>query len=208
MPRSNHSGPIVRGLLSQSLSAQLLHMELFYRSLPTRFDALLIGGLIALSLRGSEQALVRRIRRPLLLISAILFVALYLLSIKLLSLPLEGSASNWIGVFGFTLIDVFAAGLILECIHPESFLGRALSFRPLRALGVVSYGFYVYHDLLHDFYSHFAHRFFPNHFYPATLLVAFVATLAISTASYQFLESPLLKLKDRFTGQVHTAPKA
>ncbi len=27
--------PIVRGLLSQSLSTQLLHMELFYRSLPT-----------------------------------------------------------------------------------------------------------------------------------------------------------------------------
>jgi len=151
---------------------------------------------------------VRRIRRPLLLISAMLFVGLYLISIKLLALPLEGSASNWIGVFGFTLIDVFAAGLILECIHPGSFLGSALSFKPLRALGIVSYGFYVYHDLLHDFYSHFAHRFFPNHFYPVTLLVAFVTTLALSTASYQLLEKPLLKLKDRFTGQLHTAPKA
>ena len=44
--------PILRGLLSMGLSLELLSMELFYRSLPTRLDALLIGGLIALSLRG------------------------------------------------------------------------------------------------------------------------------------------------------------
>lgn len=200
--------PILRGVLSQSLSYHLLQMELFYRSLPTRVDALLIGGLVALCMRGPEQAVVRRIRRPLLLVSASLFVGLYFVSVRLLSLPLEGSASNWIGVFGFTLIDVFAAALILECIHPGSFLGRTLSWKPLRSLGLVSYGFYVYHDLLHDFYSHFAHRYFPNYFYLVTLVVAFGATLLIATASYHVIEKPLLKLKDRFSGQRHTAPAA
>lgn len=199
--------PILRGFLSQSLSGQLLHMELFYRSLPTRLDALLIGGLLALSLRGPEQAFVRRIRRPLLLCSAALFLALCFICTRLLALPLEGSASNWVSVFGFTLIDFFAAALILECIHPGSLLGRILSWRPLRALGIISYGFYVYHDLLHDFYSHFAHRFFPAHAYPATLITAFLATLAIATTSYQVLERPFLRLKERFTGQAHTNPK-
>jgi len=200
--------PLLRWLLSATLSPSLLHMEFFYRSLPTRLDALLIGGLIALWLRGPEQALVRKLRRPLLTISASLSVLLYFLSIKLLRLPLEGSASNWIGILGFTLIDLFAGALILECIHPGSVLSRILSFRPLRALGIISYGFYVYHDLLHDFYAWFAIRYFVQHAYPATLLIAFFSTLLIATLSYHLLEKPLLQLKARFTSQVHTAPEA
>ena len=198
--------PILRGMLSVSLSPQLLHMELFYRSLPTRLDALLTGGFIALSLRSPQEVLVRRVRRPLLLVTAILFVTLYCIATKVLSLPLEGSASSWIGVFGFTLIDLFAAALILECIHPGSSIGSLLSWRPLRALGTISYGFYVYHDLLHDFYSDAAHRLFPDYAYGATMIIAFSATWLIAILSYRFVEKPLLKLKDHFAGQVHTAP--
>ena len=200
--------PILRAILSVTLSTQLLHMELFYRSLPTRFDALLIGALIALSLRGPEQAIVRRVRRPLLIWSAVLFVGLYIAATKALALPFEGSASNWIGVFGFTLIDIFAAALILECIHPSSMLGAALSWSPLRALGTISYGFYVYHDLFHDLYADLAHRIAPNQTWPMTLLLAFSGTLLIASLSYRLLERPLLNLKNRFTAQVHTAPAA
>lgn len=198
--------PIVRGALSVALSPKLLGMELFYRSLPTRLDALLIGGLVALLLRGQEEVALRRLRRPLLAVSSALFVALYLVSTKVFALPLEGSASNLIGVFGFTLIDVFAAALILECIHTGSLLGTLLSWKPLRALGIVSYGFYVYHDLLHDLYSDWAHRISAQYAYPLTILIAFAATLLIATLSYRLLEKPLLRLKDRFAGQVHTAP--
>lgn len=150
----------------------------------------------------------RRMRRPVLLTSTALFLGLYFLSTRVLSLPLEGSASTWVTVFGFTLIDLFAAALILESIHPGSLLGAALSWRPLRALGTISYGFYVYHDLLHDLYSALAHRLTPRYAYPTTLLIAFTATLLIATLSYRLLERPFLQLKDRFSGQVHSAPKA
>lgn len=200
--------PVLRWLLSTTLPASLLHMELLYRSLPTRLDALLIGGAIALSLRGSQQTLLRRMRRPLLGVSALLFLVLYVVSTKVLLLPLEGSASSWIAITGFTLIDLFAAALILESIHPGSFLGRILSVRPLQALGTISYGFYVYHDLFHDFYAYVAMRYFRQYAYPVTMAIAFSSTLVIATLSYRLLERPLLKLKDRFTGQVHTAPKA
>lgn len=204
--------PILRGVLSQFVPTPLLHMELLYRSLPTRLDALLMGALVALSLRGAEvppgQSLVRRVRRPLLLGSAALFAVLYCIATKVVHLPLEGSASNWIGVFGFTLIDLFAAGLVLACIHPGSVLGRILSAKPLRALGLVSYGFYVYHDLLHDFYALAAHRLFPAHAFFATGGIAFCATLLIANASYRLIEKPCLRLKDHFTSQRHTAPSA
>ena len=198
--------PLLRWLLSVLLPVPLLHMELFYRSLPTRVDALLLGGLIALALRGPQQAIVRSLRRPLLAISTLAFLVLYFVSTKLLLLPLEGSASTWLAILGFTLIDLFAAALILECIHPGSLIGRILTLPPLRALGIVSYGFYVYHDLFHDFYSVLAIRFFPAHVYSVTLLLAFSSTLVISTLSYILLERPMLRLKSRFTSQVHKAP--
>ena len=47
---------MARAVLSMTLSPQLLRMELLYRSLPTWLDALLIGGLLALRLRGPEEA--------------------------------------------------------------------------------------------------------------------------------------------------------
>ena len=199
--------PVLRAILVFTLSPQLLHMELLYRSLPTRLDALLLGGLLALALRGPEQTIVRRLRRPLLITAAALFFVLYFTATSLLALPLEGSASNWIGIFGFTLIDLFAAALILECIHPGSPLGAALSWKPLRALGLISYGFYVYHDLLHDLYADAAHRVAPSHAWSATLLLALSSTLLIAAVSYRVLERPLLNLKNRFApAEVHTAP--
>ena len=200
--------PVLRAVLSQTLPHNLLAMELLYRSLPTRLDALLLGGFVALAIRGEEQDVVRRARRPLLILSATALICLYFVSVKVLRLPYNGSASNWVGILGFTFIDLCAAALVLECIHPGSAFGRVLSWQPLRALGIVSYGFYVYHDLLHDFFADFAHRFFPLHSYVVTLLTAFVGTICIATVSYRCMERPLLKLKDRFTGQVHTAPTA
>lgn len=200
------SMPLLRWLLSVVVSSPMLRMELFYRSLPTRLDALLIGGLVALCLRGPERHWLHGGRRWLLAATSILFVIAYVVAVKILHLPFYGSATNWVGIVGFTLIDLFCAGLILECIHPGSILGRALSLGPLRNLGMVSYGFYVLHDLLHDFFAFFATRFFPQQAFAATIVFALLGTVAISTASYQLLERPLLRLKDRFTNQVHRTP--
>jgi hypothetical protein len=85
--------------------------------------------------------------------------------------------------------------------------GRRSTHRACSALAV-EYGFYVYHDLLHDFYSDLAHRLSPRYAYPFTLLIAFTGTLLIATLSYRLLENPLLRLKERFASQVHTAPPA
>jgi peptidoglycan/LPS O-acetylase OafA/YrhL len=202
------AAPLLRWLLTQTVSTKMLHMELLYRSLPTRIDALLIGGLIALCLRGPEQEWLHRWRRWLLASTSVAFLCLYLVSTKLLRLPLEGSASNWIGIFGFTLIDLFAGALILECIHPGAPLNRLLSLAPLRGLGVISYGFYVYHDLFHDFYAWFANRFFPTHALAITIATALLGTLLIAQISFRLIEQPFLRLKDRFTSQTHRAPSS
>ena len=198
--------PFFRWLLILLLPQPLLRMELLYRSLPTRLDALLMGGLIALLLRSPGQHWLNTWRRRLLAGAGTAFVIVYLVCVKLLRLPFYGSATNWIGIVGFTLIDAFAGALILECIHPGSWLGWILSFKPLRWLGVVSYGFYIYHDLLHDFFGLFATRFFPSMGYTGIVITAMSGTTLLSTLSYQLLEKPMLKLKSRFTSQVHLAP--
>lgn len=198
--------PLLRWLIILVVSSQMLRMELLYRSLPTRLDALLIGGLVALLLRGPEQVWLRRWRRYLLGYTSVLFVAAYTVCVRVVGLLFYGSATNWIGIFGFTLIDLFAAAIILECIHPGSVLGKLLSWSWLRVLGTISYGFYVYHDLLHDFYGYIANRFLPGLGYAGLVLIAFFGTLAISAMSYRGFERPFLKLKDRFSDQVHRAP--
>jgi peptidoglycan/LPS O-acetylase OafA/YrhL len=198
--------PLVRWLLSLLISPQMVQMELFYRSLPTRLDALLIGGLIALCLRGPEHEWLQRWRQWLLAGAVTAFAVLCIVAEVILHLPLEGSATNWVAIFGFTLIDLVAAGIILEAIHPGSALGRTLSVRPLRSLGVISYGFYVYHDLLHDFFAYFGNRFSPNHAFVVTTISAFAGSIAVAFVSYRALEKPFLKLKNRFTSQVHKTP--
>ncbi len=198
--------PVLRAFLSLVLPHDVLNLELLYRSLPTRLDALLIGGFVALGIRGKEENLLRKSRRLLLVGTSLLFCALYFAVTRMFHVKYEDYPSTWIAVCGFTLIDLFAAALILECIHSTSLLGRMLSWRPLRLLGLISYGFYMYHDLFHDFYSTFAERFFPAHVVPTTMAIAFIATLLLATVSYVVMERPLLRLKDRFTSQVHTSP--
>ncbi|WP_263410319.1 acyltransferase family protein [Terriglobus tenax] len=198
--------PIFRSLLTWLLPPDLLQMEILYRGLLTRLDALLLGGLIALALRGKEKNLVDRVRRPLLFLSAGLITGLSWVAVKVMGKPYNGSATDWVSIFGYSFIDLLAAGLILECIHSGSLLGKVLSWKPLRALGIISYGFYIYHDLLHDFFADFAHRLFPSYSYSMTMLTAFTGTLCIATISYLGFERPLLKLKDRFTEGAHTAP--
>jgi peptidoglycan/LPS O-acetylase OafA/YrhL len=202
------AAPIFRWYLTTVLSSQTLGMELLYRSTPTRIDALLIGGLIALCLRGPEKQWLHRSKHALLCISATLFVLVYLLAVKIYKLPYQGSATNWVGIYGFTLIDIFAAALILETIHPGGWWTRLLSRKGLRNFGVISYGFYVYHDLLHDLYSYIANRFFRPYASWLTIVLAFFASCLIAWLSYRVLESPMLKLKDRFTHQTHQAPQA
>ncbi|WP_263382740.1 acyltransferase family protein [Granulicella arctica] len=200
--------PLLRWVLASSVTPRMIEMELLYRSLPTRMDALLIGGLLALCLRGPQQHWLSRYRHLLLAASVTLLALAAALSSSLLHMPLKGAAVNHTGIFAFTLIDLAAAALILEVIHPNSACSRILSLRGLRHFGQISYGFYVYHDLLHDFYSYIGNRWCGAYAAPVTIALAFTASWAIAWLSYRFLEGPLLTYKDRFTHQTHKAPAA
>jgi peptidoglycan/LPS O-acetylase OafA/YrhL len=193
--------PFLRWWLIKIVSPRMPNLEFLYRITPTRMDALLLGGLIALCLRGPQKEWLHRWKHLLLAASAVLFVIGYLLAVDVAHL------GNWVSIYGFTLVDLSAAALIIETINPHGLWVRLLSTKPIRNLGVISYGFYVYHQLLYGVYATLGYGFFAPYGRCMTILIALFASWLIAWLSYRILEFPMLKLKDRFTHQVHKAPQ-
>jgi peptidoglycan/LPS O-acetylase OafA/YrhL len=179
-----------------------LQAGLFYRFTPLRADALLFGGLLALVLRGPEAQWLNLILRPVLyffIAGFVLFETLYPLFAHHVYYP--NPVAPGISTFGFTLIDLFAGVIMMLSLRPSSLLYRILTFRPLRRLGEMSYGFYVFHDIPHAAYIMLVSRMFGSFRQEGFVvaLVALIGTLILSYLSFRFFEAPFLRLKDRFT---------
>lgn len=79
-------------------------------------------------------------------------------------------------------------------------LRRFLTHRVVAWLGIVSYGIYLWHEAMIDWYLNLTERVaFASDFLKMTVFMA-VATVAFAAASYYLLERPALKLKDRSFG--------
>jgi len=80
----------------------------------------------------------------------------------------------------------------------KSAVGLKLNNRLLVRLGIVSYGLYVYHE----FFLNGFNRILPNtHGWGFVLwwVLSLTSTMMAALASYRWLESPFLKLKERFS---------
>jgi peptidoglycan/LPS O-acetylase OafA/YrhL len=77
-------------------------------------------------------------------------------------------------------------------------VGMKLNHPVLVRLGVVSYGLYVYHELFLNYWNRILHS---PHGWGFVLwwLLAFSCTTIAALVSYRWLETPFLKLKERFT---------
>ncbi len=199
--------PFLRLFLYHHLSPDLLQAEFLYRFTLTRLDALVLGGLVALLLRGPAGAMLHRYGRLLSFTSVALFVWMIADYIHRNHTSFSVLGDKNLSTFGFTAIDLLAAGVILELIRAESPLARLAQWTPLRRLGQISYGFYVFHDIPHDIYNHLAGPF--GHYqHPAAAVIGLICTIALSMLSYRFYEAPFLRFKSHFASQTHTAPEA
>jgi peptidoglycan/LPS O-acetylase OafA/YrhL len=191
--------PLLRWAAVSVVPPQFLAYDLLYRATPFRVDALLLGGAVALMLRGPEAARLRRLAVPLLIASTLALALAWLVAVRVLH---QSSAADttvpWISTLGFSLIDLIAAAVLLLTLQPGNLFFRAFSFRPLRWLGQMSYGFYVFHYLPIVFYDHLFDRV-TRHAWILEAVFAFVVTVCLSYVSFRFFEAPFLRLKDRFT---------
>jgi peptidoglycan/LPS O-acetylase OafA/YrhL len=201
--------PLLRVLAQDTAPAWMLQAELLYRLLPFQLDSLLLGGLVALLWRGAYRERLVQIGR---VVAALAGVA----AIVYLAVTIYAAAPRWHGgypypqwrlTWGLTFVNLLSAALILCCLHSGSWVARALSVRPLRWLGRLSYGAYVLHDIFHGLYVHIIVHLAEHQpligLYGNGIVVLFAlcGTMLLAWLSFRFLETPFLNLKERFTLQ-------
>jgi len=168
---------------------------------PFRADGFLLGGLLALMLRGPEAAWLRKLALPALFaLTTTLFISEILYRIHVHHF-ITGAYTPTMSSIGYSVINVFCALLILLALQPTSLCYRIFALRPLRQLGQISYGFYVFHDIPHPAYILLiAHMGLSGRLFTFLIaVVGFACTLVLSYVSYRFYEAKFLRLKDRFT---------
>ena len=196
--------PVARLVGHFVLPQQWIAGEILYFATPFRVDALLLGAWLALMMRGPNVGRVRKAGWPVLGGGLVALAMAWYVAAHWLH---QGTSVEpdvaWISTIGFSLVDLCAAGLLLLTLWPGSVAYRAFSLRPLRKLGQISYGFYIFHDLLHQPYQRLgqaiASRTSVGHAGLMTGVIALFGTIAIAMTSYRFFELPFLRLKDRFT---------
>jgi peptidoglycan/LPS O-acetylase OafA/YrhL len=166
---------------------------LLFISTYTRIDTLLIGAWMALWLRrrALSSKMLRRIAYPCILLPGAFVVA------RIAHIHAENmfilQHNRFVTTYGFTLIALTAAGIILLSLDDSTWLSAILRWRPLAYLGTVSYGFYVFH-LLPVALLTWAANLHPQ-LGPWMPLVGFALSLGVAGLSFRYFETPFLRLK-------------
>ncbi len=195
--------PALRLFCLHAFPARLIDLGLLYRTTPLRADSLLLGGALALALRGPEARTLQSSARYATVFLVAMFAILEVVSIHRYGHAIDPAFVVLYNPFAATLLALFAAAVLLLALDSRTAVYAFCANTHLRGLGQRSYGFYVYHLLLYSAFHEAslaiclhhrgaAHRLLP--------LVALLGTLAISWLSFRFFEAPILRLKDRFAG--------
>ena len=153
-----------------------------YYGTDTRAAAILFGAALAawLSIHGPARSRARRVELELLgLVGAAVLAIAWMRLDGQSSAPYRG---------GFLLCGLAATAVIAAAVHPNRGpISRALSLRPLCALGAISYGVYLYHWPI-DVYLDRSRVGVGG--WPLFAMQTAV-TITVATASYRWIEQPI-----------------
>ena len=166
----------------------------------SNFDSLGLGALLAV--QGRENATWTRAAGA---VGALLWMACGIATYVVLgSFRLSRPGDVWGAIFVVYPLAVSLTGVWIVARAAETradVLGNVLAWRPLRWVGMISYGVYVYHFFVQGLVDittlHFSDHELPT---APRLVVLLVATLAVSAASYFVLERPARALGRRLGG--------
>jgi peptidoglycan/LPS O-acetylase OafA/YrhL len=175
----------------------LVSGEVIFHSTPFRFDTLLVGALIALLYRGAHRVQMQRVAHITLGVAALCVLAVAVYWFRFHVSNFNNAVTRHPSLL--TLIAVFSGALMLRTLVPGTIAYRIFNLRWLRTIGTVSYGAYVFHDILHSEYNRLVAHYFHHGVDTITAVFGMVATLALAFLSYHFFELPILRLKGRFT---------
>jgi peptidoglycan/LPS O-acetylase OafA/YrhL len=155
---------------------------------PSSFDALGMGALLAIAAQKNGSDLERRLRLTALPIG--------LAGMALLATDNMGSA-----IFGETMVALVFTWLVAGAAHGFGGVGRSvLEAAPIRYLGRISYGLYVYHLLVPGVFGPLLGtlglRLAPKGV--VEFLLYSLITIGVASLSWAWIEHPINRLKRRF----------
>ncbi|MBS1745642.1 MAG: acyltransferase [Bacteroidetes bacterium] len=157
-----------------------------YRSTVFRLDSILFGCFLGLYTNNKNK--IHKTTGIILNVIAGVFL--------ILSLLLFDQSSKWIHNGGFVLINLFCMLIVYIAIKQPNHI--FLSNKICSFIGKRSYGIYLYHFPIFLFLENLRKEHDMVNFIEVTCLRFFVSIL-IATISYRYIESPILKLKKRFS---------
>ncbi len=198
-------GPLLRLALQAGAPPWMLTEELLYRFTPAQADALLLGGMLALLWRGSSRDTLLAIARLAAALGT-LTVVVYLVFVLHGWRMTPSQYPPWRYTGGLLFADLYAAAVMVCALRTGGWVYTLLHLRPLRWMGRLSYGAYVFHDLFHGLYVHIMVHGGGARFAAetperdaATALLALPSTLLLAWLSFRFYESFFLDFKERWT---------
>ena len=186
---------VLRPLGPQNDSFSTRYIERIYYPTYSRLDGLLAGVTLALlqTFRPARWQALTRYANLLTLAGASLVASVLFLSRN--RFASATGAAAWNDVFGFPLLSVGLAMLVLAAATPGSWLDRA-RIPGARTVAIMAFSVYLTHKEVAHVLYHFLGDFMDRHPW-RMLLVLEPACLLAGAALYCAVERPMLVLRDR-----------
>ncbi|SFQ43041.1 hypothetical protein SAMN05518683_1451, partial [Salibacterium halotolerans] len=105
---------------------------------------------------------------------------------------------------GMVIQCIATTAIIAAAVHPSTWIGRMLGFRPLRWLGVRSYGIYIWHyPILVLTFSATA----AENLSILQIIIQLAAVLVIAAVSWRFVEKPIRYKVNKGIGKTNRRSK-
>jgi peptidoglycan/LPS O-acetylase OafA/YrhL len=165
-----------------------------YALTPCRADALCVGVLVALAYR--TPWLCPKIMEW----RNYIYAAFALLGIAGFVILLGPSRGFPFGAFGLGYSFVAALyALLLMCVLLSSRFSAIFSWSPLRSMGILAYGLYLFHGAFIDLFRWLMGKFLAPHIaYSIGPPIAIVVVIPIAALSWKYFEKPLVKRGHRY----------
>lgn len=185
--------PVVRLIL---LQMDVKPLAIYYL-LPTRMDGFAVGAGLALWLKQVDPV---RLAKPARIIVST--GVLILMTLAATRGNLKFTDPWMIGIGYSTLAFTFAALLVLV-LQPRGLMKTVFTWKVLRFYGLISYGFYVYHELIHDLTKPIYTAYLRGLHSATVAGLAYIATVFIGVTvlahlSYRYFELIFLRMKPKF----------
>ena len=153
-----------------------------YFGTDTRASSLIIGALLAMLIHVHPIPTKKLVRYSLHIAGAVAFVVLVWFWAT------TPDKATWLYGGGFVLCAILVATIIADVSQASPGpLGTALSWPPLRWIGAISYGLYLWHWPIYVYLSGDRTGLSPNRLFAVRILITF----AVATISYYLIEQPI-----------------